>query len=192
MNTNKFTFVLKDKGTHNQGWWLRIQSMEELLDYLELTYPTQSAKIIQNYLNDKSELAVPNPESESLTQAVVLYGQKNPGFTIYQAIAGFNSMRITHLVKNLEEYGTVYINCVGGSTFKYNDIEYAVVRRSNLVWPDYKEEDIRIKRFEGGDHFYAYIGDVQVKQGTGNDTIIKWDTYDEAYQAALSYINPEE
>ena len=148
-------------------------------------------KIIQNYLNDKSELDVPHLESQSLTQAVVLYGQKNPGFNIYQAIAGFNSMRITHLVNNLEEYGVVYINCVGGSTFKYNDIEYAVVRRSNLVWPDYKEEDIRIKSFEGGDHFYAYIGDVQVKQGTGNDTIMKWDTYDEAYQAALSYIDPK-
>lgn len=192
MNNNKFTFVLKDKGTHNQGWWLRIQSMEELLDYLELTYPTQSSKIIQNYLNDKSGLDVPHPESESLTQAVVLYGQKNPGFTIYQAIAGFNSIRVTHLVKNLEEYGTVYINCVGGSTFKYNDIEYAVVRRSSLVWPDYRKEDIRVKQFDGGTHWYAYIGDVQVRLSTGNGTILKWSTYDEAYQAALSYIDPEE
>lgn len=183
---------MKDKGTHNQGWWLRIQSMEELLDYLELTYPTQSSRIIQNYLNDKSGLDIPHPESESLTQAVVLYGQQNPGFTIYQAIAGFNATRVTHLVKNLEEYGTVYINCVGGSTFKYNDIEYAVVRRNNLVWPYYKEEDVRVKKFDGGTHWYAYIGDVQVKQGTGNDTIMKWDTYDEAYQAALSYITPEE
>lgn len=25
-----FTFVLKDKGTNNQGWWLKINSIKEL------------------------------------------------------------------------------------------------------------------------------------------------------------------
>lgn len=32
-----FTFVLKDKGTNNQGWWLKINSIEELQEYNEKT-----------------------------------------------------------------------------------------------------------------------------------------------------------
>ena len=33
----KYRFVLKDKGTINQGWWLKISTQEELLNYLENT-----------------------------------------------------------------------------------------------------------------------------------------------------------
>lgn len=32
-----FTFVLKDKGTNNQGWWLKISSIKELQEYNEKT-----------------------------------------------------------------------------------------------------------------------------------------------------------
>ena len=32
----KFTFVLKDKGTHNEGWWLKVSNVDELADYYEL------------------------------------------------------------------------------------------------------------------------------------------------------------
>lgn len=63
------------------------------------------------------------------------------------------------------------------------------VRRKELVWPTFNVNDIRIKSFQGGQHFYAYVDDVQVREGSGNDTKLKWDTYEEAYQAALSYIN---
>lgn len=31
----KWTFVCKDKGTNNQGWWLKISNLDELVNYYE-------------------------------------------------------------------------------------------------------------------------------------------------------------
>ena len=33
----KYRFVLRDKGTSLQGWWLKISTLEELLNYREKT-----------------------------------------------------------------------------------------------------------------------------------------------------------
>lgn len=134
----------------------------------------------------------PNLDEDKRTRAVVMYGQKN-SLSIFDAIQGFEGMIASQRIGLIEEYGAIYLNRVGGHTFMHHtDIEYAVIRRKKLTWPDFKRSEIRVKSFEGGEHFYAYIDDVQVKQGRGNDTIMKWDTYDEAYRAALSYIDPEE
>lgn len=48
-----------------------------------------------------------------------------------------------------------------------------------------KKNDIRIKKFPYGNHYYAYIGDMQVKDGN----IIKWNTYEDAHRAALSVLD---
>ena len=36
-----------------------------------------------------------------------------------------------------------------------------------------------------GEHYYAYIGNMQVRDGD----ILKWNTYEEAYSKALEYIS---
>ena len=58
----------------------------------------------------------------------------------------------------------------------------------DIIFPDFKRHQIRVKSFPGGDHFYAYIGDMQVRDGD----ILKWDTYDEAYNQALSILDENE
>ena len=58
------------------------------------------------------------------------------------------------------------------------------VRRKELVFPNFKRDEIRIKKFPNGEHYYAYIDDMQVRDG---DTL-KWNTYEEAYNQALSMI----
>lgn len=37
MDGRTWTFVMLDKGTRNAGWWLKIKSVPELFEYLELT-----------------------------------------------------------------------------------------------------------------------------------------------------------
>ena len=49
---------------------------------------------------------------------------------------------------------------------------------------DFKESDIRIKQFQGGEHYYAYVGDMQVRDGEN----FKWNSYKEAYDKALEVI----
>lgn len=58
------------------------------------------------------------------------------------------------------------------------------VRRKQLVFPDFKKNEIRVEQFPNGKHYYAYIDDTQVRDGD----ILKWNTYKEAYDKALEYI----
>ena len=54
------------------------------------------------------------------------------------------------------------------------------VRKKEPVFPFYHESDIRVSRFPDGRHFYVYVGKAEVRDGN----IVKWDTYEEAYNAA--------
>lgn len=47
-----------------------------------------------------------------------------------------------------------------------------------------KKEDIRIKQFNGGQHWYAYIGDMQIRDGNQ----LKWNTKEAAQAAAEAMV----
>lgn len=193
---NKWHFVLRDKDTSNQGWWLKVSSIDELVCYMKETNPTRYEKVYENYIADKlynkeSVSHGPYMTEANTTLAVVYTGMRHK-CNIYQAIERFAGEVAINQMNSIQEYGAIYINCVGGYTFMHSsDVEYAHVYRQELVWPNFNKDEIRIKSFPGGEHFYAYVGDVQVKEGSGNDAVLKWDTYDEAYQQALSYIEKE-
>lgn len=53
-----------------------------------------------------------------------------------------------------------------------------------MIFPAFGRSDIRVERFKGGKHWYAYIGDMQVRNG---DTM-KWDTEEEARRAAKELV----
>ncbi len=50
-------------------------------------------------------------------------------------------------------------------------------RRKSLVFPNFKKSDIRIRKYDYGSHYYAFVGDMQVRDGDK----LKWNTYEEAY-----------
>ena len=54
--------------------------------------------------------------------------------------------------------------------------------REDLVFPNYTVDDIRIKKFNGGCHFYVYAGDAQLR----DDNRLKWNSYTDAYNFAVS------
>jgi hypothetical protein len=53
-----------------------------------------------------------------------------------------------------------------------------------FLWPNWQADDIRTEQWTEGYHWYAYVGDVQVKEG---DTV-KWASEEEARAAAFRYI----
>jgi hypothetical protein len=108
---------------------------------------------------------------------------QNVGGTIFDGFRCLNIEIGFAEMETLREYGTVFINCVGGHT---HGIEYdQFCRRKALVFPNYKPEDIRIKQFDGGNHWYVYIGDMQMRHGDQ----LKWNTYKQAREAAEELIN---
>lgn len=187
----EWLFVLRgDKPYKSKGWWLKIQTPEELAEYFKLVNPTRYGNVFENYVygkefNSNSVEHVPHHKEADLTYGIVMQAARN-GQTILQGIQSFQLEVALRCLDDIREYGAIYFNRVGGRTFHYEptNIQYGFVRRKELVWPDFEVKDIRVKQFPGGEHFYAYVGDVQVRDG---DTL-KWDTYEDAYQNALNYV----
>lgn len=87
------------------------------------------------------------------------------------------------MTRMILEGSTLYVNANGGYSIHMND---AVNRYESeaLIWPVFSEADIRIKKWPGGTHYYAYIGPIQVKE---LDTL-KWDSESDARMAAMRYV----
>ena len=56
--------------------------------------------------------------------------------------------------------------------------------RKFLEFPHFTEDDIVIKSFNDGTHSYARLGDLEVREGD----VVKWDTFDEAYQIGRAHV----
>lgn len=191
----EWTFVLKDKGTSNQGWWLKLGSIQELEEYIKITNPTVYGNVFENYIYSKdyndfkprknpTYSHSPHPDETSLTYAVCSHAARQHT-NIINGIMSFAYESAMHKLQTIETYGCIFINENGGCHADYDgEHQYEFVRKSELVFPDFKKQDIRIRQFPGGTHFYAYIGKTQVRDG---DTL-KWNTYEEAYKQALHYL----
>ena len=116
-----------------------------------------------------------------LLQAGMIMAQKC-NTTLYGA---FKSLQVEFgmaLHQDVMENGEIFVNPVGRKTFSLDYDQF--VWRSHLAFPDYSVNDIRIKQFEGGTHFYAYLGDAQLRDGEK----LKWNTYGEAYDFAAAVV----
>lgn len=131
----KFTFVLKDKGTGNEGWWLKVSNADELADYYELERNYDN--VIANCINGN--------EDDNRTRAIKMYSEKN-SLSLLQGMVGFRQMVASNQLKSIHEDGCIYINKVGGYHGCYNDVEYATVIRNKLQFP--KDGDLDIKPVE--------------------------------------------
>ena len=110
--------------------------------------------------------------------------EKRDNMTFLDGIRAINLEMGESDLRYIREDGAVYFNRVGGKTFSVDYVQFC--RRKNLVFPDFKASDIRVKQQTGGTHYYAYIGDMQVR----DRDILKWINRDDNVQvnavAALS------
>ena len=129
-----FTFVLKNKGTSNEGWWLKVSNADELLDYYELDRKYNN--VISNYLS--------NNHQSALTQCISNYSAQY-GYTFIQGIVGFQQMVATQQLESIHQYGCIYINRYGGYHGKYkDDIEYEEIIRNSLTFPQKDDKQIKL------------------------------------------------
>lgn len=192
----EWLFVLKDRYTTNAGYWLKITNLDDYFKYMELVNTNRYQKVFENYLYGKEYGGItnehgPHMKEAALTNLIVLeasnQNEKNgTNFNILDAISNFSNRVMDTQIELLKSTGALYFNRSGGyHCYDPDSKENGFVRRKELIWPDFKKDEIRIKSFPGGEHFYAYIDDMQVRDG---DTL-KWNTYDEAYKQALSMLD---
>lgn len=171
------------------GWWLKIDTIEKLADYHEKVGANKFEEAFRLYLQEEKPENMPleerikraNDRNLKYLQAAIMEAEKIGG----SILDGFRCLNLEigmSQMRHIREHGAVYINRGGGHTFS---IEYTqFCRRKEPVFPDFKEKDIRIVKYPYGSHWYAYIGDMQVR----NREDMKWNTYDAAKQAAMQLL----
>lgn len=172
-----YLFIFK-----NGGWWLKIQDVEQLLDYHKQANKKWN-KAITTLIHSKEFSKNGNCHVDNLGYAIGLYGS-NRKLDALSSIVFFRQQIVNDQINCIFKYGSIYVNEVGG--YHYEDTEEnhdGYIKKKECIFPDYSQEDIKIERFTGGTHFYAYVGEVQVKNGDK----IKWNTYEEAMEEAKRF-----
>lgn len=188
----------------SNGWWLRIESMEELLAFIKEKggFVQKGADMLLRIMHLQEGKTKPdsnifnmienltseqrfNLMREDMTGWNILHGallSAEKDMTILDALRSLNMQFGMDYADHLKRDGVLFLNPVGGATLPFSYENFCF--REKLVWPDFTEKDIRIKQFSGGRHWYAYLGDIEVKQ----DGIKRFNTHAEAYNAAASLL----
>ena len=117
----------------------------------------------------------------NIMRGAIMQAEKVNG-TIFDGLRCMNIEMGSKELRDIKRNGQTYINQVSGSTFDLGYKQFC--RRNELVFPKFTEADIRIKQFDGGKHYYAYFGDMQLRDGDN----LKWDSYGQAHDVAMDII----
>lgn len=178
-------FILLGKGTPYVGWWLKLTSDEELISYLA-HMDTRWKNTYENFLKDKyyqTSLITHGPHIKEapITFAVWLRGmnRRQSFMSVLTSLMEENAIAMSEHIKH---NGYVLVNRKGGwcPTKEQSD---DFCHKKELSWPDFSEDDIVISQFPGGTHWYARVGNVNVKFGQNR----KFYTYEDAKKAADIY-----
>jgi hypothetical protein len=181
-----YTFVYEEP---NNGWWLKIDSIDKLGDYM-LKTEQMYGDCMEEYMRYAMNHDKDNEENKRIKlsnrlQAIIMFGEQRH-LTIIDAIIQFRMCVFSQMCEAIREAGYIVINKVGG--YHRGPVKYSqFVHRKTFTWPDFKESDIRISQFPGGEHYYVRIGDMELHE----DGQIKWNTREEAMMVAQRYINKE-
>lgn len=176
---------MKWKFFHNgNGWWLRIESIDELIEYQK--FGNRATMAFDGYFKHKTD----GSKLDNLSLALQMIGEKE-NCTAVEAANKLQFKFYESYLRHLEEDSFININRMGGC----NSIDWEmkqVIYKDNLSFPSFTEKDIVIKTFKPYDyrpnyqyHYYAYLGNFQLKDG--NKT--KWDTEKEAKDFAVQFIS---
>lgn len=175
----EYTFVYRDN-----GWWLKINTIEQLMDYHEKN-DDYWAKGFNSLFNSK-EFTRDGTEHVNAVGSAIGFYSENRGLNPIEATLNLRASVMNTQTKLIEEGQELYINKKGGYNFDYDDRGYEqFLKRKELIFPDFKENEIRIEKFPYGTHFYAYIGDMQLRDGDK----VKWNTQEDARKFAEKYVS---
>ncbi len=175
----KYLFVFK-----NNTWWLKIKDVDALFDYSDKT-GGRWENAFNSLIHSKEFYKDGKEHASNLAFTIGTYGSRR-GMNAIEAVADFRASILKSQIDLLLEGYTLFINENGGyhCNFEGDEPYSQFIWRNEFVFPNFSKSEIRIKKFPGGEHFYAFIGDMQVRDG---DTL-KWNTYEEAMAQAQKVV----
>lgn len=184
---SKYFFVLYGNETE-KGWWLKITNISDLISYHK-EYASKYSKAFENILTDKDLGASTITHGKHLREMplaqLIVLKSMNEHISLGKAIEEISDEVIDAQVTAMNEEGAIYINSLGGWCIKPVGKRFQFMWKDTMYFPNFTESDIKVSKFKGGTHYYAYIGNMEVRDGD----IFKWNTREEAYNMAKSCLS---
>ena len=182
----KWLFVFSEQ-PGSAGWWLKLKTPEELEEYQnENRYFADDLKHYRELQDGRFRHNDMTLKAHSEFGFVAVHLKNEYGLSAGMSYALLQDMQKNSMVRAMDDGHEIYVNRKGGFCCGLEPVPGIFVRREKPEFPRYYSQDIRIETFPDGTHFYAYVGDVQVRDGG----IIKWDSYEEAYSQACRFLAP--
>ena len=174
---NRFVFLY-----NGCGWFLKLDSLGMLNRYVKEIWDIRKGECLSDLERIKKKL---HPTGDIASVCQILADVK--GTDTWHEFKVLRESQYAKMTRMILEGRTLYVNANGGYSITMGE---AVNRYESetLMWPVFSEEDIRIKKWPGGNHYYAYIGPIQVKE---SDTQ-KWDSELDARIAAMRYVKKKQ
>lgn len=160
------------------GWYLVLNSLPALNEYLDMIWNIRKEDLLRDMERIKKHL---HPTSDIIYNCHVLAGAK--GSTVWGEYQALKEKQYQGMTEMFLKEGILYVNSDGGYCPFLTETKNRY-ESETMEWPAFKEEDIRIKQWPGGTHWYAYIGPIQVKEFD----VVKWDNEADARAAAMHYV----
>lgn len=191
-DTSTWLFVLLNKGKPDASWWLKLRSLEELTRYLSATNG-RYGRAFQNYLDDSQfqpdQMGHGKHIKEMPLAQAAYYNGLNKKISMIDSVMDLASRTAQCMADAISKHGYVYVNSNGG----WNNLDIKpdpgdFVHSKNLVWPHFTRADIKISKFPGGEHWYARVGPVEMRNGDE----FRFYSREAAQKAAEAYLIEQE
>ena len=165
-------------------WWLRIETLEQLEAYCNATDEERFGGAMMQVAYHRKDNIKGHYDGIAGELDVL---NRTRGEDLLTTTGWLRTEAHKTYFKNLQRFGYVNINRLGGCN-GCNWPMNIVIIKDKLVFPVLSKKDVTIKTWEMGErkygvvrtnykyHWYAYIGDIRLKDGD----IDKWDTKEEA------------
>ena len=164
----------------NGCWWRVCTNLNELIEHHDVTDKRYNQALLEDVYKNGDKY-------KPIRDAARLYAENNRK-SFVEGLAMLSANSFSAQADALAKGNNIWINSNGG--WNTGLTATATAYMSKIIYPNYTKSDIRISKFgeqEGGKHYYAHVGDIEIFDYVNGEKVIKWDTYDEAYQNALRY-----
>lgn len=172
-----YTFIC----TKDNAWYLKIVSVEQLLDYWDDVFNPEMKHALDTILDTKEFGTGYNHCTE--IQAMIGFMARGNNMTYKEAHDKIVYDTRIMQYQAIYDGHDVYINKKMGWNSEPKEADQ-FVHKSNFEFPVMKSERLDIKQFPLGKHYYVFIDGVQLR----HNGKVKFDTYEDAFFFASKYL----
>lgn len=176
-------YKIKDKQFPKMGeWWvLVIDTPDRLVSYNDF----RGKNLVHSYYKGKEKLKKKYHLGSEEWTMMKLLELRPKRKTVIDDINILSDELIAPMTHSFLDGKIPLINQVGGYRFLDKSVKILEqIEKNELIFPKDNRLGIKISRFPMGKHYYAKVGQYEVKDEDGN---IKWNTAQEAERQAKKY-----